>query len=188
MKLALGNITFSKVKCAHNKDWYDWLSSEIPVPFLNNSKVRIRLDFNDQELQDYQKAIKQTLKNTLFLGAQDREKAKEHIFAYYKDFVLDAGEECLEDMPPQEDEENIFNFIHISSLSICQSSVTEDFYSEFSGGCDWEIEHGISFSYKDGKLLAKVSSYDHVSNSDAYANKSIDKFIYYGNNIKTNAR
>ncbi len=187
MQIEIENILFSKVQSEYEEDWYDWFSDELPIPFLKNSKIKIRLDFNDQELEEFKDDIAIVLKNTLSLGESDRDNAKEHLYAYYKDFVLDVGEECLEDMPPQQDDKSIFDFIHFSSLSICRSSITEEFYCQFSGGCDWEIEHGVSMSFKDGKTLAKVGSYGHVNNSDAYADKSMDKYIYYGNIIKTNA-
>ncbi|MBB1342497.1 hypothetical protein H5154_08200 [Pseudoalteromonas sp. SR44-5] len=187
MKLAIGNIVFTKVKSEYDEDWYDWLSSELSIPFLNNSKLQIRLDFNDQELDEFKSELEKTLNNTLALDKDDREYLKEHLFAYYRDFVLDVGEECLEDMPAQENEDDIFEFVHISSLSISRSSITEEFFCQFTGGCDWEIEHGISISFKDGKNLAKVGGCGHINNSDAYADKSMDKYIYYGNIVKTYA-
>ncbi len=185
MQLEIENIIFTKVKSEYAEDSYNWLSVENPIPFLNNSRIMIRLDFNDQELEDFKEEIAMTLKNTLLLTDSDRENSKEHLYACYKDFILDVGEDCLEDMPYQENKETIFDFIHISSLSINRSSISEDFYCQFTGGCDWEMEHGISISFKNGKNLARVGSYGHVSNSDAYADKSMDKYIYYGNIIKT---
>ena len=90
-------------------------------------------------------------------------------------------------MPAQDDEEHIWEFVHLSSLSISKSQLTEEFFCQFTGGCDWEIEHGISISFKNGNNLAKVGSYGHVNNSDAYADQTMDKYIYYGNIIKTYA-
>jgi hypothetical protein len=138
-------------------------------------------------LYEFHSEIEETLRNTLKLGKKERENLKKHLFAYYKDFVLDVGEECLEDMPAQEDEDHIWEFVHISSLSISKSSITEEFFCQFTGGCDWEIEHGISISFKGGNDLARVGDYGHVNNSDAYADQSMDKYIYYGNIVKSYA-
>lgn len=185
MKMNLANIKFTKTQNEHEADWYDWLSEEAAIPFLNGLKVPIRLDFDDQELQDLKDEIEQTLLNALALDDRDRDIAKTHLYAYYKDFVLDVGEECLEEMPPQNDESNILDYVHISTLSICRSQMTEDFYCQFTGGCDWEEEHGVLISFKDGKTIARVGDYGHVSNADAYADTSMDKYVYHGNNIKT---
>ncbi|MFK7161229.1 hypothetical protein V6U78_09295 [Marinospirillum sp. MEB164] len=187
MKLEIANIDFTKEKSEYNEDWYDWLSSELAISFLNNSKLKIRLDFNDQELEEYQSEIETTLRNTLNLGQSDRENLKKHLYAYYKDLVLDVGEEYLEDMPAQENEDHIWEFVHLSSLSISKSQITEEFFCQFTGRCDWEVEHGVSISFKNGNNLAKVGDYGHVNNSDAYADQTMDKYIYYGNIIKTYA-
>ncbi|WP_417534950.1 DUF6985 domain-containing protein [Marinobacterium stanieri] len=187
MALEIGNIGFTKEKSEYDEDRYDWFSSELPISFLNNSKLKVRLDFNHQELDEFKSEIETTLRNTLNLGKGERKRLKKHLYAYYNDFVLDVGEECLEDMSAQENEDNIWHFVHISSLAICKSSITEEFFCQFTGGCDWETEHGISISFKNGNNLAKVGIYGHVNNSDAYADRSMDKYIYYGKIIKTYA-
>lgn len=185
MKMELAGIMFTKTQSEYEEHWYEWLSEEISIPFLNGSKISIRLDFDDQELQDLKGGIEQTLLSALALSDKDREITKRHLYAYYKDFVLDVGEECLEEMPPQENESNILDFVHISSLSICRSQMTEEFYCQFTGGCDWEVEHGVLISFKEGKEIARVGDYGHVSNADAYADTAMDKYVYYGNIIKT---
>lgn len=185
MELEIGNIVFKKVMNKYNEEWYEWLSSPLPIPFLNNAKVEIELEFNDQELKEYQNEIATTLNNALALGDGDRKALKVHLFAYYKDFVLDVGEDYLDDMPPQDNEDRILDFIRLSSLSICRSSMTEEFFCEFKGGCDWETEHGLSITFKNGINIAKVGGRGHVTNSDAYADLSKDEFVYYGNFINT---
>jgi len=187
MALEIGNIYFTKEKIEYDEDRYDWLSSELPIPFLNNTRLKVRLDFNHKELNEFQSEIETTLKNTLKLGEGERKRLKKHLYAYYNDFILDVGEEYLEDMSVQENEDHIWEFVHISSLEICKSSITEEFFCQFLGGCDWETEHGILISFKNGNNLAKVGSYGHVNNSDAYADRSMDKYIYYGKIIKTYA-
>ncbi|WP_096739457.1 DUF6985 domain-containing protein [Pseudoalteromonas atlantica] len=188
MELEVGNIVFKKVMSKYNEECYEWLSSPLPIPFLNNAKVEIELEFNDQELKEFKHEIATTLNNALALGEDDREALKEHLFAYYRDFVLDVGEDYLEDMPPQDHEDRMLEFIRLSSLSICRSSMTKEFFCEFKGGCDWETEHGLSITFKNGVNIAKVGGYGHVTNSDAYADLSKDEYVYYGNFINTHAK
>jgi len=187
MELEIANIVFKKVMSKYNEESYEWLSSPLAIPFLNNAKIEIELEFNDQELKEHKNEIATTLNNTLALGEDDREALKEHLFAYYKDFVLDVGEDCLDDMPPQDNEDRILEFIRLSSLSICRSSMTGEFFCKFYGGCGWETEHGLSITFKNGINIAKVGGYGHVTNSDAYADLSKDEYVYHGNFIDTYA-
>ncbi len=131
-------IRFTKVQNEVNEEWYDWLSDEVSIPYLENKKLRIYLEFNDNELDQFQKKIDITVKNVLRLNESDREQTKKHLFAYYKDIEYVIGEEELEDMPSLKTDEEIFNHIDLTRLSIGKSIITSHFYANFSGNCDWE--------------------------------------------------
>ena len=178
-------IRFTKVQNEINEEWYDWLSDEVSILYLDHKKLRIYLEFNDKELDQFQKEIDITVKNTLRLGKRDRKQTKKHLFAYYKDIEYVIGEEELEDMTILKTDEEIFNYIDLTRLSIGKSIITSNFYANFSGNCNWEIEHGVSISFLWGKELAMVSSISHICNSDAYVDKDKDRYIYIGSNIKT---
>ena len=178
-------IRFTKVQNEVNEEWYDWLSDEVSIPYLENKKLPIYLEFNNNELDQFQKEIEITVKNLLRLNESDRKQTKKHLFAYYKDIEYVIGEEELEDMPPLKTDKEIFNYIQLTRLSIGKSIITSNFYANFSGSCDWEIEHGVSISFLWGKELAMVSSISHICNSDAYGDKDKDQNIYIGSNIKT---
>ena len=183
-----GNIEFKKYKSAYNDDWYDWLSHEMEIPFCNGKKIKVQLNFSEEELDKYNLEISQTIENILKFGSHHREQVKEHVFAYYQDLLLDIGEDCLDDMPPLENADDVLAYVHISGLGISISQRTKKFYAVYSGGCDWEIEHGIMISFRNGKELAMVSGYGHICNSDAYGDIKKDEFIYIGNNISTRKR
>lgn len=187
MEFSIGNISFSKEISKYNDSWYDWRSAEIAIPFLNGSKLQLILEFNDQELETIQADIEHVLRATLALGEADRKRLRKHLFAYYQDFVADVGEDYLEDMPLQNTDADIWDYVFLSSLTICQSSVTEEFFCQFTGGCDWESEHGVAISFRHGRELARVGSIGHVSNADARADPAMDQYIYYGNHIQTYA-
>ncbi|UDL07149.1 DUF6985 domain-containing protein [Marinobacter sp. CA1] len=187
MEINLANIIFNRVESEYDESLYDWMSEEVSIKFLNGLKVSIRLDFDDQDLQDLRDGIEQTLLNSLALGNEARDITKKHLYAYYKNFVFVAGEESLEEMPPQYDDSNILDYVHISSLSICCSQITKEFYCQFTGGCDWEEEHGVLISFRNGVEIARVGGYGHVSNADAYADASMDNYVYYCGIIKTTA-
>jgi len=185
MEKRFNSLRFTKVQDEVHEKWYHWLSDAVPIPYLNNNELRIRLEFSDDELDRFQKEIDITVKNTLRLNESDRNRTKPHLFDYYRDVVLVIGEEYLEEMPPLETDEHIFDYVNLTQLSIGKGSIAGNFYANFSGNCDWEIEHGVSISFLQGKELAMVSSVSHICNSDAYADKDKDRYIYIGSNIKT---
>jgi len=54
-----------------------------------------------------------------------------------------------------------------------------DVYVSLGGGCDWEIEHGLQITLRNGNQLAKVGDYDgHVTNADAYDSDDLRGVIY----------
>lgn len=184
-----GGIRFTKTQSKINEAWYDWLSDQVPIRYLNNKPVRIRLEGNDDELDHFHNEIDSTVANVLQISDSDREQAKEHLFAYYKDVLLTVGEDDIEGMPILDSSEEIWSYINLNRLVIAKGIMSDDFYANFSGSCQWEDEHGIAVSYLWGKKLAMVSmSIGHVCNSDAYAEKGKDHYIYIGSNIKTESK
>ncbi len=185
MERHFSNIQFEKVRNKVNEKWYDWLSDAIPIPYLKDKVCRIRLEFGDDELDRFKEEIDITVKNIFRLSEEHRKLTGPHLFAYYRDVLLVVGEEGLEEMPLLETEENIFDYVNLTRLSIGRGSIAGNFYANFSGNCDWELEHGVSISFLRGEALAMVSSVGHICNSDAHADKDKDRYIYIGSNIKT---
>lgn len=183
MDKRFNGIRFTKVQHKLNEEWFEWLSDPVTIPYLKNKELRIHLEFDDDELDRFQEEIDIPVKNTLQLNEIHRKQTKAHLFAFYKDIALIVGEEYIEDMPLLRTDEKIFNYIDLKRLAIGRGSVAGNFYANFSGGCKWDIEHGVSISFQRGEELAMVSSIDHICNSDAYADK--DQYIYIGSNIKT---
>ena len=183
MERHFNNIRFKKK--IHDQGWYDWVSDAIPIPYLENKEIPIKLEFDDAELDQFQKEIDVTLKNALRLNSNHRKQTKPHLFAYYKDVVLCIGEEQLENMPPLKTDEDIFNYVNLTQFVIGKGVVSGSFYANFSGNCDWEPEHGVSISFLWGEEIAMVSSISHICNSDASSDKDIDQYIYIGSDIKT---
>lgn len=184
-RLTFAGVAFTKMQSRHDADWYEWRSDNTPVAFLQNQAIEIELDFSDEEIQTLGESIEHTLRNAFALSAIDKELARPHVFAYYQDFVQDVGEEALGHMPVQKDGTHIFDFVQLRSLRIAQSSMTQDLYAVFAGHCDWELEHGLVLSFKDGKTLAKVGGHGHVCHADACADIAMNAYVFRGNYIQT---
>ena len=118
MERRFSGIRFTKAQHEVNENWYSWLSDAIAVPYLKNKECSIHLEFDDDELDRFEKEIETTVKNTLQLNEHHRHQTKPHLFAYYEDVVLVIGEENLEEMPLLETEETIFDYVNLRRLSI----------------------------------------------------------------------
>lgn len=180
MSIELGGVAFNKILGKRPND-YEWISEPVSLPFLDGSEVEIRLNFNDQELADYKDDIATTVRNTLHLDQQDKAGLRPYLYEYYSEVVADLGEDWLDDMPPQPNDAAMLDFVRLYNVSVGRSQLTQTFYSQFTGGCDWEPEHGLAVSFKQGQHLAMVGSCSgHLCNADAYDDETRDDVIFYG--------
>ncbi|MFH1924503.1 MAG: hypothetical protein ABIP48_32020, partial [Planctomycetota bacterium] len=54
-------------------------------------------------------------------------------------------------------------------------------YATIECGCDWEREHGLQIVLREGLSVTKLGPYDgHLTNSDAYADPSLELVVYRG--------
>jgi hypothetical protein len=52
-------------------------------------------------------------------------------------------------------------------------------YVSVECGCDWEVEHGLQLVFKNGLKVNKLGGYDgHLTNSDAFADESLEDVVY----------
>ncbi|MEM8781073.1 MAG: hypothetical protein AAGF26_19890 [Cyanobacteria bacterium P01_G01_bin.49] len=60
MERLFSNVRFTKVQNEVNEKWYDWLSDMIPIPYFENKECRIRLELNDDEIEQFHREIEIT--------------------------------------------------------------------------------------------------------------------------------
>jgi hypothetical protein len=160
--------------------WKD--NRRIPLPYFDGKTVELFFE-DEAELLHFADAIRVFLA----LGPADRNTATRHAWAYFKDFTDDVGFEWvdagMEELP--ENSDDIWNFVTPNTLSATESwdvgnrDVSRQFIT-LEANCGWEVEHGLSMSWRDGHELVKLSPFDgHATNGHAYDDLSKDAFIYY---------
>lgn len=95
------------------------------------------------------------------------EAAKRYALAFIREYREDMGDdfsfeeeelpEITEDTPASE----MMQYFRLGELIIDEPEQEGQLYFRFSGGCDWEIEHGFEAAFQDGKLVY-VGSFDDV--------------------------
>jgi len=159
-----------------DKRFDDWHYSEpIPVPMFGDKACRILLEgyVKDECKEDFHVAIANFLSGS---PAVLRE-ADEPLFRYYKEFE----EWWLEDGNPPIKLADIWRHVQLGAEPmVCRRPRGDKgIYVSVECGCDWEVEHGLQLVLKNGLKVNKLGPYDsHLTNSDAYANASLENVIY----------
>lgn len=160
--------------------------TKIAVPYFGGQEVELFFE-DEEELIQSADMLRQFMK----LTAKDRLQDTPHIYAYFKDFTDDVGFEWVEDgmenLSPGSAE--FWNFVYPTSIGVMESwdLGNRDQLRQFvvvEANCGWEEEHGLLMSWRDGRELAKVSSYDgHATNGHAYSDVTLDRWIYYSRRV-----
>lgn len=186
MQRIIGSLVFTKINSPHHKEWYDLVSEQVEIPLLGGKAVSIDLNCSIEEIDEHEDEIAATLANFLSMAPERINDLKAHLFAFYQDFFLDVGDDLLDEMPYQENDENILDFISLSRVTLSHSEQTKRCYMVVSGGCDWEIEHGLSVSFENGNRLVWVGEASgDLYHTDAKGNVDTENLIYRGHFLST---
>ena len=154
--------------------WY--YSKPIAVPMLGGKMCRMVLEGYDEDerKEEFHVAIANFLAG---LPAVLRE-ADEPLFRYYKDFE----EWWKQDgKPPIKNADELWKHVRLGDEPMVTRRPYGDkgIYVSIECGCDWEEEHGLQLVLKNGLKVNKLGGYDgHLTNSDSYDKKSLEKVIY----------
>jgi len=97
-----------------------------------------------------------------------------HLWRYYLDMWEMVGPP---DIPEILDPSTIWS--HVTPRSACVEHDEEDApYVVVWAECDWEIEHGLQLSLREGQRWVRVSPYSgHLTDGRAYDPESLDDWI-----------
>ena len=157
-------------------DWY--YSDELRVGVLGGATCRIVIEAYDDDgnKEDFHAAIS----NFLTADESVLREAEQYIFQYYercKDYYNPEDEEYV-DIKTAND---VWKHVRLGNEPMFTRRAYGDkgIYVSLECGCDWEEEHGLQIVFKDGLKVNKVGAYDgHVTNSDAYADDSLENVIF----------
>ena len=131
----------------------EWLESQpIEIPYLDNSRLIITLVDTDD---DFIKKAEEAFRNFLNLNPSDRENDSSKVLEYYNE-VLNAG--YTEELSIDNDSD-IWKYVNFNAITIVNWSQDETIYLLVSCGCEWEIEHGLELSFKNGERLVKANAH-----------------------------
>jgi hypothetical protein len=162
----------------HNK--FDSLySNAMPVRVLGGHICQIVLDGyeKDPDKEDFHVAIT----NFLSIDRSILENAEQYIFQYYQDVNncwQPEDPEFIAVASPQE----VWKHIQFGNEIIVTRREYGDrgIYISLHCECDWEQEHGLEIIFKNGLKVSKIGACNnHLTNSDAYADDSLENVIYH---------
>lgn len=158
---------------------FGWYYSEpIKLPILNGKECRIVLEGYDEEPEkdDFHVAIA----NFLSSPQSVLEEAESYIFQYYKDMNSDWSPSDEEFVSIKSSSEIWAHIQFGGEAMVCRRGYRDKrIYISLECSCDWEPEHGLQIVFKNGAKICKVGPYDgHLTNSDAYADDSLENVIY----------
>lgn len=153
-------------------------SEQISIPVLKGVKCRILVEGyeEDTEKEDFHVAIA----NFLSIPHAVLVASESCIFRYYQavsSYWASRNEEFVSIKSPSD----IWKHIQLGTEAIVSRRPYGDhgIYVSLECNCDWEPEHGLQIVFKDGATVNKVGPYDgHLTNSDAFADKSLENVIY----------
>ncbi len=160
-------------------DELDWYYSEpIAIPVLGGKMCCVVVEAydDDQAKEEFHTAI------TNFLAADQSilTEVEPYIYQYYercKDYYAPDDEEYVSIASARD----VWNHIRLGSEPMFTRRAYGDkgIYVSLECGCDWEQEHGLQIVFKNGLKVNKIGAYDgHVTNSDAYADESLENVIF----------
>ena len=160
-------------------DEFDWYYSEpIAIPVLGGTDCRVVIEGYDDDpnKEDFHTAIS----NFLSADQSVLRDAEPYIYQYY--------ERCKDYYDPEDDEyvniksaSDVWQHVRLGNEPMFTRRAYGDngIYVSLECGCDWEQEHGLQIVFKNGIKVNKVGAYDgHVTNSDAYADDSLENVIF----------
>jgi hypothetical protein len=152
-------------------------SSTIKVPALGNIACTFTFPELDEDARDFPTEFETAVRNFLGLPNGWLENCSPYLWEYYRDMIEMIGQD---DIDPIDADDDILTRIELDpDIEVRWDCDENDVYVSFGGGCDWEIEHGLQITLRNGKILAKVGDYDgHVSNADAYDREDFRNVVY----------
>lgn len=152
-------------------------STTVNVPALGNIECTFTFPELDQDADVFPDEFETAVRNFLMLPDGWLENCSPYLWEYYRDIIELIGEE---DVDPIDADDDILTKIELDTeIEVRWDCDENDVYVSFGGSCDWEIEHGLQISLRDGSVLAKVGDFNgHVSNADAYDREDFKNVVY----------
>lgn len=146
---------------AHTKFKEVFKTAKIAIPFLDGKEKWIEVIGLDEE--ESTADFEASLERFLALADADREACTRYIYESYKAFeksVLEAGDDWMLEDVSIKTPEHVWKHMRFAGLSAGREPDDGMVYVQVSYNCDWDEEHGIELTFRNGATLSRVDGID----------------------------
>lgn len=154
-------ITLAPVgEFVQDDEWEEEYESKNPVavPLLDGQALTFELLFEPDDSQFLLQA-QQLLDNFFQLTVKNRNQMSEAVWQNCKEFLeaieYDEDDQPLHDIQQADD---IWQFVEPTSIQIMRDGTNDKLFLLIYCDCDWEQEHGLQLTLREGKVLTAVSA------------------------------
>lgn len=144
-----------------DRDVKGWLKSEpVSIPYFDGQKLQFTIwDLEgDPSPQHFSDAITCFLR----LDSLDRRHAADDVYRNFNNTVNAVGQDQVDCMIPLS--EQVWTHVHPRTLHVGRNPADKKIYVMIAAECEWEPEHGLQLTYREGKSLHRVSEQDgHIA-------------------------
>jgi hypothetical protein len=137
------------IETDYDSDWLE--TSLLEIPYFSNKKLKITLVEKDSE---YIQNAEIAFQNFLKLTEANKNNDSEKVYNYYAE-ILKAGYTKNLNLKTKSE---IWDFVTARQI-VLHWSEDGTIYLCVSCECEWEIEHGLQLSFKNGEKLVKANSH-----------------------------
>lgn len=132
----------------------------ISVPFLDSDKINFSLEYFEDD-ENFLSDAKAIFDEFLGLTLNDREKISQYVFQNCREFLddieYDECDEPLHELIRNDDIHGIWQYVEPTSVDIKRNDETGEMFLLIYCNCDWEQEHGLQLTIKQGMILTAVT-------------------------------
>ncbi|MEL7061196.1 MAG: hypothetical protein AAGN46_14335 [Acidobacteriota bacterium] len=153
-----------------------FVSAPRPIASLGDSMIRFIFEEIDSEDDGLPPEYDTAIGNFLVLPSDCTDGLRPHLWAYYREVAAQG----LDDIEAIEPDADILDSIEFGTdAALVPDSDETEIYLSFECDCDWEEEHSLQITLRNGEQIAKVGPYDgHVNNADAYDRPELKDVVY----------
>lgn len=153
-----------------------FISDPVAVPLLGGRECKFILENyeKDSNPEEFHVAIA----NFLSASPEILRLAEPELVLYFKDYS-EFWE--VDGYAPIASAGDLWRHVHLGNQPIVTRRAHGDhgIYISLECNCDWEVEHGLEFVFKNGLKVTKLGPYDgHLTNSDAFGKESLENVVY----------
>lgn len=132
----------------------------IAVPFLDSDKICFHCEYFEDD-ETFLADASAILTEFLALTLQDRQTISKYVMQNCQEFMDMVGDEyfdkALLEVIKNNDIHAIWRHVEPLSVAIVRHDKTGQMFLLVECGCDWEEEHGLQLTIKEGMILTGVT-------------------------------